>query len=302
MHQRAATSSLSAHSLARTRLFSSSPVSSTNTTTAPPTTIKAQATTDHHQAISPATTAAATSASAASSPATEPSTTNATAVPSTSTQDESPAAVPEFGPIPLAARLLGYAGLIPFILGGVGAVVLPDINMANAGLAAFMQMTYASSIASFMGAVHWGLALAEYKRGMHAFLDTVPHCVAACRLNRARDSNPHDLPLNDWNCIVRGGGTDRYLLLSDGARPSKLAQFSRYGLGVLPALGAWGSMALAPEPGMMVLMVIMTGQFVFDAIAHELKLVPSWYMRLRTPLTLIALLSLGTTLMQLKYI
>jgi hypothetical protein len=75
----------------------------------------------------------------------------------------------------------------------------------------------------------------------------------------------------------------------------------RYTFGVVPALVAWGSMALPGEAGATALLLALTGQFVFDAAAHEFQLVPSWYMRLRTPLTLVAIVSLGTTLAMLQY-
>jgi hypothetical protein len=67
--------------------------------------------------------------------------------------------------IPTAAKVLAYGGAIPFVVGMCGVLVLPDINLANAATVAFLQMTYAASIVSFLGAPHWGLAMAEYKAG-----------------------------------------------------------------------------------------------------------------------------------------
>lgn len=54
------------------------------------------------------------------------------------------------------ARLLGYAGLLPFAAGTVGVWVL-DHPLDSWALHA--QMTYAAVILSFLGAVHWGLVL-----------------------------------------------------------------------------------------------------------------------------------------------
>lgn len=53
------------------------------------------------------------------------------------------------------ARLLGFAGLVPFIAFSAGAwTTLPIMQNAH-----FVLMTYAAIILSFMGAVHWGLAM-----------------------------------------------------------------------------------------------------------------------------------------------
>jgi hypothetical protein len=58
--------------------------------------------------------------------------------------------------VPIAARWLGYAGLIPFV---AGAVILwlagPEVRQWVLG----MFTGYAVVILSFMGAVHWGLAM-----------------------------------------------------------------------------------------------------------------------------------------------
>lgn len=56
------------------------------------------------------------------------------------------------------ARLLGYAGLIPFYALAVAAFLLSD---AMAESALLLLLAYAAVIASFMGAVHWGLAMAR---------------------------------------------------------------------------------------------------------------------------------------------
>ena len=57
-----------------------------------------------------------------------------------------------------AARLLGYAGLIPFIAGA--AWVWATRAAAPAGaLAAFALEAYAATIVAFLGGVQWGPAL-----------------------------------------------------------------------------------------------------------------------------------------------
>jgi len=52
---------------------------------------------------------------------------------------------------------LGYFGLVPFIAGAVASLLLIDFN--NFIINAFQ--TYSLAILSFMGGVHWGLALVE---------------------------------------------------------------------------------------------------------------------------------------------
>ncbi|MBT8129220.1 MAG: DUF3429 domain-containing protein [Gammaproteobacteria bacterium] len=55
------------------------------------------------------------------------------------------------------AKTLGYAGLIPFIVFSTGTwMTLPLMENAHTAL-----MTYAAIILSFMGAVHWGLAMSQ---------------------------------------------------------------------------------------------------------------------------------------------
>ncbi len=59
--------------------------------------------------------------------------------------------------LPPIALLLGAAGLIPFVLGSLGALSLEGdgARMALLGLSA-----YGAVILSFLGGVHWGLGLA----------------------------------------------------------------------------------------------------------------------------------------------
>jgi len=60
--------------------------------------------------------------------------------------------------LPRTALLLGLAGLIPF-LGGIGLAALAE--GASRGQALWALATYGAVILSFLGAVHWGLALAR---------------------------------------------------------------------------------------------------------------------------------------------
>ena len=57
---------------------------------------------------------------------------------------------------PLLARLLGYAGLLPFISGALGVWLIP-LGWRPWVLQALLD--YAAVILAFMGAIHWGLAM-----------------------------------------------------------------------------------------------------------------------------------------------
>jgi cadmium resistance protein CadD (predicted permease) len=59
---------------------------------------------------------------------------------------------------PKLARHLGFAGVLPFYL-GAAALWAADETAQDAALA--ITMIYAATILSFVGAVHWGRALAE---------------------------------------------------------------------------------------------------------------------------------------------
>jgi hypothetical protein len=67
--------------------------------------------------------------------------------------------------MPLLAIVLGIAGLIPFIVCGLGAVSV------DAGTAARMMIAlvgYGAVILSFLGGVHWGFALGGMAHGSPA--------------------------------------------------------------------------------------------------------------------------------------
>jgi hypothetical protein len=57
---------------------------------------------------------------------------------------------------PVWARRLGYAGLLPFVCLSLATWYFQDalrLQLAHA------LLTYAATIASFLGAIHWGLAM-----------------------------------------------------------------------------------------------------------------------------------------------
>lgn len=66
--------------------------------------------------------------------------------------------------VPAPARTLGFAGLIPFLAAALGVWVAPlGWNL----LALDIQLAYGAVILSFMGAVHWGLAMAGGSEAMN---------------------------------------------------------------------------------------------------------------------------------------
>lgn len=143
--------------------------------------------------------------------------------------------------VPRPAAWLGAAGVIPFAAGALGAWSLPapwDLWALQA------QVFYGACILSFMGAVHWGLAMADY-----------------------------------------------------GAPPGP--SWQRLGGSVVPALLAWGALLLTPVLGLAVLILTFAGLFMADLRAAKAGLAPAWYPRLRKPLTLLVILSLGASLIRL---
>lgn len=73
-----------------------------------------------------------------------------------------PAVKARLGDVPRPALVLGFAGLLPFLAGSAGAWAAgyPDILIV-----VNLQMAYGAVILSFLGAVHWGLALAQNDAG-----------------------------------------------------------------------------------------------------------------------------------------
>ncbi len=58
---------------------------------------------------------------------------------------------------PLAAVVLGWAGVVPFVVGAVGPMVIPDVGLA--AFTAFATSVYGALILSFLGGIRWGMAM-----------------------------------------------------------------------------------------------------------------------------------------------
>jgi hypothetical protein len=64
--------------------------------------------------------------------------------------------------MPLLAIVLGVAGLIPFIVCGLGAI---SVDAATAARMMTALVGYGAVILSFLGGVHWGFALGGFALG-----------------------------------------------------------------------------------------------------------------------------------------
>ena len=66
---------------------------------------------------------------------------------------------------PAWALRLGYAGLIPFVF---GAVLVHLVELSLMPFAMLALSAYAATIASFLGGIHWGLAMRDTQH-VHLF-------------------------------------------------------------------------------------------------------------------------------------
>lgn len=67
--------------------------------------------------------------------------------------------------VPRMALLLGLAGLLPFLMGGLG-IWLPGLGDLRFALP-LIVMAYAALIAGFLGGVRWGAAMQNAARGQN---------------------------------------------------------------------------------------------------------------------------------------
>lgn len=81
---------------------------------------------------------------------------------------------------PVVALLLGYSGVIPFVALAVGIATGVDFNGWGVADAHSKLVGYAAVIVSFIGAVHWGVALqAPAGRQNQLFIYSVLPALAA---------------------------------------------------------------------------------------------------------------------------
>ena len=141
--------------------------------------------------------------------------------------------------VPRLAALLGYAGLIPFVLLSAALWLAPASYQVLINQALLL---YASLILAFMGAVHWGLAMLQ----------------------------------------------------------SDLDDQRQFLFSVIPALVAWLALFLPEILNYSVLIIAFALLCLFDTRMSKSGRAPSWYPRLRSPLTTIVVASL--LLAQFQYL
>ena len=167
--------------------------------------------------------------------------------------------------VPLAATALGFAGLIPFYATALGLWLTTDPVWA--GFLLYVQLLYAAVIASFMGAVHWGLAMAN--------------------LGWEGQRRPDPARLNDGgDAVPRLEGPVRQLMLS-----------------VVPALIGWAvvltfQLVRTGWLELVLMFLLFTALYFGDRQAARFALAPEWYLDLRKPLTIAVQTALALSLVR----
>lgn len=69
---------------------------------------------------------------------------------------------------PVIAKWLGYSGVIPFVVLAMGITLGVNFDAYGVSNATGKLLVYASVIVSFIGAVHWGVALGAAKEHQNA--------------------------------------------------------------------------------------------------------------------------------------
>jgi hypothetical protein len=64
--------------------------------------------------------------------------------------------------LPILAVILGVIGLVPFILCGLGSV---SASFVGAQSSVLLLLAYGAGVLSFLGGIHWGMALATDESG-----------------------------------------------------------------------------------------------------------------------------------------
>ncbi len=137
--------------------------------------------------------------------------------------------------VPASALWLGGSGALPFI--GLAGATLFFSGPAKQ-LAAYALAAYGAVILSFLGGVHWGMAV----------------------------GSEHD---------------------PDGGKLS-----ARLAVSVIPSLVGWAGLLIGGPAGLFILAVAFGAMMLVDLRAARLGEAPSWYPKLRIPLSLMAMAAL----------
>jgi len=81
-----------------------------------------------------------------------------------------------------------------------------------------------------------------------------------------------------WGMAIARAGSDTALNLS---------------ISIVPAVVAWGALLLPPQAGMLTLAAAFVVMLILDILAARLGQAPSWYPRLRIPLTVVVVAALA---------
>ena len=157
--------------------------------------------------------------------------------------------------VPTPALVLGTTGLVPFYLAALAIFLSQDARMA--GFLLSVQILYGAIVASFLGAVQWGMAM----------------------VNMGSERKRHADPAR-WN--DGGDGQGRY-------EPAVRQML----YSVAPALIGWSivlSFQIIPEKTMAIIAItamscLYLACYIADRRAARFGLMPEWYIEMRLPLT-----------------
>lgn len=152
------------------------------------------------------------------------------------------------------------------------------------------QVCYGVTIVSFLGAVHWGLAMGSALTGPLAarIAAEVSGRGDACRCT----GHLHSHLLPQPACHLLRSAQCLTLLLP------RCTAAQGYAYSVIPALVAWPVALMEPGPGAIVLSLLLPACYLADVSRRTY--LPAWYMALRLPLTLAA--TFGTLLTATRHL
>jgi len=191
--------------------------------------------------------------------------------------------------IPTSAWILGTSGVIPFLTTSA-CVLLTKLEILNPQyhqLSLNAHIAYSASILSFLGAVHWGIVLKSpniSKRTQTSIPFQQFHTtfLFISILNNLLTNTLHYFLI--LFCVFHS------LFI-----PHLVHMFLRLSWSVTPSLIAWISQLSVLQPIESV--TLLTGGILTTFVIDQISLrnnVPSWYLKLRVPLTLFASSSLFT--------
>lgn len=76
----------------------------------------------------------------------------------------------DFEKLPVIAQLLGYGGVVPFVLLSSAVLFNIDLSFLQIETPSQALLNYGAVIISFIGAVHWGVALTSTRKRWHNYI------------------------------------------------------------------------------------------------------------------------------------